>query len=96
MLALNLSAELLWVHSMKFSYKLFLFLIAICLSACGNSTQPELSSVEKQEEIGRTETQTIRSTEKIGYAGDAVSAKVDAALDANDQRMEKLDKEIDE
>ena len=33
--------------------------------------------------------------EDIGYAGDAVGAKVDAALDANDQRKAGLDAAID-
>ncbi len=46
-------------------------------------------------EQGREETQGIRNTEAIGYAGDAIADKVDTALDANDQRKEQLDAEID-
>ena len=61
------------------------------LTACGK--QPE--APKPGEPQGRAETQSIRSTEAIGYAGDAVAGKVDAALDANEQRKAGLDAAID-
>ncbi len=61
------------------------------IAACGK--QPELP--KPGEPQGRTETQGIRNTEAIGYAGNAVADKVDAALEANDQRKDALDAAID-
>jgi hypothetical protein len=63
------------------------------LAACGDSatgTPPAAS-----DDSGRTETASIRATEAIGVDGQAISEKVDAALDANDQRKDELDKAID-
>jgi len=61
------------------------------LSACGNA--PE--APKPAEPQGRAETQSIRNTEAVGYAGDAIANQVDAALDANDQRKAGLDSAID-
>lgn len=58
------------------------------LSACHPKEQPE--HIDKQQQ-GRDETQGIRNTEAIGYAGNAIGDKVDAALDANDQAKQKMD-----
>lgn len=66
--------------------------LVLLLSACEpHDPQP----VDPQAPEGREETQAIRNTEAIGYAGDAVADKVDAALDANDQRKAQLDAAID-
>lgn len=40
---------------------------------------------------GREETRGIRNTESVGYAGNPIADKVDAALDANDAAKRKLD-----
>lgn len=40
---------------------------------------------------GREETRGIRNTEAVGYAGDAIANKVDAALDASDAAKKRLD-----
>lgn len=61
---------------------------AALLSACHPKEQPE--RVDKQQQ-GRDETQGIRNTEAIGYSGNAIGDKVDAALDANDQAKQRLD-----
>ncbi|SFF23048.1 hypothetical protein SAMN04488120_10162 [Fontimonas thermophila] len=66
-------------------------LFAGLLGACG---RPE-PAPERGKAEGREETRTIRNTEAIGYAGDAVGDKVDAALEANDQRKDRLDAELD-
>lgn len=64
-------------------------LCAAALSACGGTDDnPDASN-------GRAETQSIRATEAVGYSGDAIADKVNAALDANDQRKDELDREID-
>ena len=81
---------------LRLNLKVILLLLSICLAACSDSTQSEQTSADKKQEAGRAETKTIRSTENIGYAGDAIGSKVDAALDANDQRKDELDKQIDE
>ncbi|MDD3761843.1 MAG: hypothetical protein PHP86_00945 [Nevskiales bacterium] len=65
---------------------------AALLSACGGKDpEPQAGKAE-----GREETRSIRNTEAIGYSGDAIADKVDAALDANDQRKDELDEAIDE
>jgi len=63
------------------------------LAACGDGTTgtPPAASGEG----GRPETANIRATEAIGIEGQAIGKKVDAALDANDQRMDELDKAIE-
>lgn len=66
-------------------------LFAALLSACGAGDKPEA-----QRGDGREETRSIRNTEAVGYAGDAIADKVDAALDANDQRRRQLDAELGE
>jgi hypothetical protein len=65
-------------------------LLATLLTACGGGEAPPEGRAE-----GREETRGIRNTEAIGYAGGAIADQVDAALDANDQRREQLDADID-
>ncbi|HEY9547484.1 MAG TPA: hypothetical protein VIR56_15840 [Solimonas sp.] len=65
---------------------------AALLTACHPKEQPERVDQPQQ---GRDETQGIRNTEAIGYAGNAIGDKVDAALDANDQAKQKMDDAID-
>lgn len=65
--------------------------LALALAACGGSEPPP----ERKEAKGREETRNIRNTEAIGYAGDAVADKVDAALDASERRKQQLDGEIE-
>ena len=67
------------------------FLLMLLLAAC--SPPPEDPPPSNQ---GRPETRGIRATEGIGYSGNAIANKVDKALDANDQRKDNLDKEIDQ
>lgn len=65
-------------------------LLALCagllLGACGNNQQ----KAADQDQAGREETRNIRNTKAIGYSGDNIADKVDAALDANDKRNQQL------
>ena len=61
------------------------------LAACSRTDDPP----QPRSTQGREETRNIRNTEAIGYAGDAVADKVDAALDANEQRKQQLDEELE-
>lgn len=60
------------------------------LAAC----QPNAEPKKVDDAQGRAETQGIRNTEAIGYAGDAIANKVDGALNANDQRKADLDAQL--
>lgn len=51
---------------------------------------------ESRAEEGRIETQGIRNTENIGYSGNAIGDKLDAALDANDARTDNLDRQLEQ
>lgn len=64
---------------------------ALALAACGK--QPEVP--KPGEPQGRAETQPLRNTEAVGYAGDAIANKVDGALDANAARKDELDRAMD-
>jgi len=84
--------------------RLLLPLLPLLLVACGHHepehqvapAKPQADApADPQADQGRAETQGIRNTAKIGYAGDAVADKVDAALDANDERKKKMDAAID-
>lgn len=63
------------------------------VAACGDGTTGTPPAAADQG--GRPETEHIRATEAIGVDGQAISEKVDAALDANDQRKDELDKAIE-
>lgn len=66
---------------------------ALLLAAC--NPQPDDSGQrESRAGQGREETQGIRNTENIGYSGNAVADRLDAALDANDRRTEDLDRQL--
>lgn len=65
-------------------------LLALC--ACSAQPPPETPAAA---ETGHTETASIRATEQVGYAGDAVADKVDAALEQNAQRKNTLDAQIE-
>ncbi|WP_028080985.1 hypothetical protein [Solimonas soli] len=62
---------------------------AVLLGACHPKDKPQ--HVDAAAPQGRDETRGIRNTEAIGYAGNAIADKVDAALDANEQARRKLD-----
>jgi len=70
---------------------LSLAVVAVSLAACGK--QPE--APKPGEPQGRAESQPIRNTEAVGYAGDAIANKLDGALEANDARKAELDKAMD-
>lgn len=64
------------------------------LAGCGGKSEPEAGPASRAGE-GRAETQGIRNTENVGYAGNAIADKVDGALNANDNRVQELDKQLD-
>lgn len=67
--------------------------LALCLLAgCGSGSKE--ANPDRAADEGRDETRLIRNTENIGYSGNAVGAKVDAALDANQARTEQLDQQL--
>ncbi|ULQ46228.1 hypothetical protein JN531_014110 [Flagellatimonas centrodinii] len=74
---------------MKHAWMLFPLL---SLAACG-APQDDARPVSEPE--GRLETQSIRNTDAVGYGGSGIADKIDAALDANDQRKQALDEAID-
>jgi hypothetical protein len=63
------------------------------VAACGDGTTETPPAAADQG--GRPETANIRATEAIGVDGQAIGQKVDAALDANDQRKDELDKALE-
>ena len=69
----------------------FGLVLAIGLSACGGERTEHGEETE-----GREESRSIRNTESIGYAGDAMADKIDAALDANDQRVKQTEDAADD
>lgn len=74
---------------------LLLGLIGGCSSPSGEG-ESGVRQVEVPDAEGRAETRSIRNTESIGYAGDAVADRVDALLDAQEQRAETLDQQLEE
>ena len=65
--------------------------LLLLAAACSPEPPPPAPAAEQ----GREETRNIRATEAVGYAGDAVADKVDAALEQNEQRKAGLDAQID-
>ncbi len=70
-----------------------IFALAASLVGCGGRPSPPPAPGKPV--AGRTETQGIRNTDAIGMSGSGVARKVDAALDANDQRKGQLDSVLD-
>jgi outer membrane biogenesis lipoprotein LolB len=59
----------------------------LLLAACAQDEPPP----PPKEPQGRAETRSIRNTDAIGYQGSQIADKVDATLDANDQRIRQND-----
>lgn len=68
--------------------------IMLLLALCACTAQPP-PATPAAAETDRPETASIRATEQVGYAGDAVADKVDAALEQNAQRKNALDARIE-
>src|SRR3546814_14459934 len=88
-MALDFLASATGGRAMKTSIICAAVVGAALLTACHPKEQPERVDQPQQ---GRDETQGIRNTEAIGYAGNAIGDKVDAALAANDQAKQKKDR----
>lgn len=54
------------------------------LGACSEAPAPA------PEKKGREETRGVRGSEAIGYSGEAIADRVDATLDANEERERRL------
>ncbi|MCI0749112.1 MAG: hypothetical protein L0Y32_01020 [Nevskiales bacterium] len=65
----------------------------LALSACGPE---EETPATPPDERGRAETRLIRNTEAVGYSGEAIADKVDAALDANEVHAEQVRQQVEE
>ena len=63
-------------------------LALLVLAACTDAAPPP----ERDPPRGREETRGIRNAEAVGYAGDAIADKIDASLDAREQRKEEMDR----
>lgn len=63
-------------------------LLVLALAACGSEEAPPPGRDAPQ---GREETRGIRNAEAVGYSGDAIADKVDASLDASEQRKREMD-----
>lgn len=63
----------------------------LVLSGCAREEPPPPPKPAE----GRAETQSIRNTQAIGYDGKAIADKVDTTLNANDQRVQDIQKEAD-
>ena len=73
--------------------------VASALSACGgDDANPDKPGrqVKSRAGEGREETKSIRNTENIGYAGNAIGAKVDQALEINENRPAELDRQLEQ
>lgn len=74
-----------------------LMLSAVLLASVSACDRPEPEPTRSPPSPqGREETRGIRNTEAIGYSGDAIADKLDAALDANDARNRELDRAIEQ
>lgn len=60
--------------------------LTLLLSACGSDEPPP---PEPAAAAGRAETQAIRNTDAVGYAGSAIADKVDGALDKTEEATKK-------
>lgn len=65
------------------------------LSACSPPPEDENGKRKSLAGEGREETKGIRNTENIGYSGNAIGAKVDQALEINDNRTADLDRQLE-
>ncbi len=63
--------------------------VAALLCACGPA--PESDQSRSAATPGREETRTIRNVEATGMAGAAIADRIDASLEANDQRLKDLE-----
>lgn len=73
-------------------YAMGLLTISLLLAACGKA--PEDSTPPKPQQ-GRAETQGIRRTDSIGYAGGAIANKVDGVLNENEQQKSRMDQRME-
>ena len=74
--------------------KISTLLLVLILAACSAPEEPP--PPEEKPPQGRAETQSIRNTEAIGYSGNAVADKVDAALTKTEERKEETDRAAEE
>ena len=65
-------------------------LLVLALLPLFGACSVESSDTPKPKIEGRDETKGIRNTREVGYSGDAIADKVDAALDANDKHNQQL------
>ncbi|WP_420465404.1 hypothetical protein [Panacagrimonas sp.] len=80
---------------MKLARLFVCMVLPASLLAC-NPAKDESGDRATRAGDGRAETQGLRNTENIGYSGNAIGDRVDAALDANDRRTEDLDRQLEE
>ena len=64
----------------------------LLFAACSQDEPPP----ENKEPQGRAETRSIRNTEAVGYSGSAIADKMDAGLDAHEQRIKEQEQAAEE
>lgn len=60
---------------------------SVLLTAC----KPDEPVADDREPQGREETRNIRNVEALGYSGKEIADKVDATLNANDERNRAIE-----
>lgn len=73
-------------------------LLALGITACGDDADPDEPGrqVKSRAGEGREETRGIRNTENIGYSGNAIGAKLDQAIEINENRPADLEQRLEE
>ena len=66
-------------------------LAATALTGCREHDKSPRADDKNAPAEGREETKLIRNTEHIGYAGNAIGAKVDKAITAGEEAKQRLD-----
>lgn len=68
------------------------------VAGCGDDANPDEPGrqVKSRAGEGRDETRGIRNTENIGYSGNAIGAKLDQAIETNENRPADLERQLEE
>lgn len=69
--------------------------LLVVLSACTPPPEDQNGKRKSLAGEGREETSTIRNTENIGYSGNAIGAKVDAAITATENSKAEMDRQLE-
>lgn len=73
-------------------------IVSTGVAGCGDDADPDEPGrqVKSRAGEGREETRGIRNTENIGYSGNAIGAKLDQAIETNENRPADLERRLEE